>query len=75
MHTSLHVPNSDIVHGIDTPLSDLEVFRAKQANVPRRPFRNPNFQLSIDRETWNKMDKTHQTYMGSIPASRQEHDP
>ena len=75
MLTSLHVLSSGTIHGIDTPLSDLEVFRSKQENAPRRPFRNPHSQLSIDRETWNKIEKPHQALWDQFPPQRQEHDP
>ena len=36
-------------------------------NVPRRPYRGPNSLLSIDRETWNKMEKDHQTLWDQFP--------
>ena len=58
---------SGATHGIDTPLEDLEVFRSKQANAPRRPYRGPNSQLSIDRETWNKLEKPHQALWDQFP--------
>ena len=59
--------SSGVTHGIDTPLADLEVFRSKQANVPRRPYRGPSSQLSMDRETWNKLEKPHQALWDQFP--------
>ena len=43
------------------------MFRSKQENAPRRPFRHPNSQLSIDRETWNKIEKPHQALWDQFP--------
>ena len=68
MHKSPRAQHhSSTFHGIDTPLEELEVFCSKQTNVPRHPFQGPNSQLSIDHETWNKLEKEHQTLWDQFP--------
>jgi hypothetical protein len=47
-----HLTQDDVEHNIDTPIQDLEAFRAQQTFGKKKFF----IHMSIDRETWNTLD-------------------
>jgi hypothetical protein len=56
VHLKDHSSQDDGVYpDIDTSVDELKVLHAKQTKFPRRPFR-PYSQLSVDRETWNRVE-------------------
>ena len=64
----IHDQDDDVHHDIDTPVEDLEIYRAKQTHSkPQSHQRFP--QLSLDRETWAKIPKEFQDVWDKFPPN------
>ena len=63
----VHSQDDDVCHDINTPVEDLQIYRAKQTHA-KQSFQRYT-QLSLDRETWAKIPKEFQDVWDKFPPN------
>jgi hypothetical protein len=63
--TYYHSVQDDVDHNIDTPIQDLQAYRAQQTFSKKKFF----YRVSIDRETWNTLNSQDKAAWDTLSTS------